>query len=152
MKKTATQTLLATAIMFGTAGLVAPAMAQEVDASIELTDEELDAVMAELLEAELAACEGDETCIESVLDEYEAELDIGQESAAPEADAAMAMQSVGDTPANAPGAEAAAPAEPATEAEAPAADEEGVLNSAEEADGDSDGTGGTTRPGSRPDR
>lgn len=150
MKKTATQTLLAAAIIFGTAGLIAPAMAQEVEAPIELTDEELDAVMAELLEAELAACEGDEACIDSVLDEYEAELDIGEEAAAPEADAAMAMEAAGDASAAASGA--AAPAVPAAAAEAPASDDEGVLNSAGEADGDSDGTGGTTRPGSRPDR
>jgi hypothetical protein len=140
MKKTATQTLLATAMIFGTAGLVAPAIAQEAEAPVELTDEELDAVMAELLEAELAACEEDAACIEMVLADYEAELDMSEDEAAPEADAAMTAEAAG-----------AAAAAAAAGGEAAATDDEGVLESAEEADGDSDGTGGTTRPASRPD-
>ncbi|MEM7459618.1 MAG: hypothetical protein AAF331_09145 [Pseudomonadota bacterium] len=160
MKKTATHTLLAAAFAFGTVGLIAPAIAQEAEAPVEMTDEELDAVMEELLDAELDACADDEACIDAVLDEYEADLDISEGDVAPEADmeassAAEGAASAAAAPAQAAtdAAEAVAPAQAASAPEAPeAADEEGVLNSAGEADEDSDGTGGTTRPGSRPDR
>lgn len=160
MKKTVTQSLLAAAFAFGTAGLITPAVAQEAEAPVEMTDEELDAVMEELLEAELDACADDEACIDAVLDEYEADLDISEDDIAPEADmaassAAEGAASAAAVPAQAAtdAAEAVAPAQVATAPEAPeASDEEGVLNSAGEADEDSDGTGGTTRPGSRPDR
>ena len=148
MKKTATQTLLAAAFAIGTAGLMAPAVAQEADAPVEMTDEELDAALAELLEAELDACDGDEACIDSVLDEYEADLGI-EEGVAPED--GMSVSSAAEGMA----AGAAAPAQSATGAaeatDAAASDDEGVLNSASEADEDSDGTGGSTRPRPHPD-
>lgn len=157
MKKTATQTLLAAAFAIGTAGLMAPVVAQEADAPIEMTDEELDAALAELLEAELDACDGDEACIDSVLDEYEADLGIEEGGAALEdgmsvSSAAEGMAAGAAAPAQSATGAAEATASTAAEAtDAAAPDDDGVLNSASEADEDSDGTGGSTRPRPRPD-
>lgn len=147
MKKTATQTLLAAAFAIGTAGLLTPVIAQEAEAPVEMTDEELDAAMAELLEAELDACDGDEVCIDTVLNDYEIDLDVALDVSPPEDGMTASSAAEGEASGAAASASAGAAA---TETVAP--DDEGVLNSASEADEDSDGTGGTTRPGTRPDR
>ncbi|MEM7327136.1 MAG: hypothetical protein AAF437_00275 [Pseudomonadota bacterium] len=164
MKSKVTQSLAAAAIMFGATGLVS--MAQELESPVEVTEAEVDAVLDELLDLELDVCEGDEACIDEVLARYESDPDVSEEAVAAEAVAVEATsveadlgQSTATETVDAVAEGQAAAAEPAAQgeaaasmaAEAGAADDGAVLNSAGEADEDTGGTGGTTRPNSRPD-
>lgn len=123
---------------------VVPVTAQETEP--EVSADELDAIMAEMLEADIVACEGDEVCIDQVLADYNQNLDdetdpIGRDESQP-------TETV-STPAEGDVSEGAGTSTEVTNAAN--AGDGAVLNSASDADGDSDGTGGTTRPGTRPE-